>query len=586
MAQARSGGSSFCSERRAGPGGRARAGLGRLEVSGRAVSGAGPAGRGAGAAMAEGSAVSDPQHAARLLRALSSFREESRFCDAHLVLDGEEIPVQKNILAAASPYIRTKLNYNPPKDDGSTYKIELEGISVMVMREILDYIFSGQIRLNEDTIQDVVQAADLLLLTDLKTLCCEFLEGCIAAENCIGIRDFALHYCLHHVHYLATEYLETHFRDVSSTEEFLELSPQKLKEVISLEKLNVGNERYVFEAVIRWIAHDTEIRKVHMKDVMSALWVSGLDSSYLREQMLNEPLVREIVKECSNIPLSQPQQGEAMLANFKPRGYSECIVTVGGEERVSRKPTAAMRCMCPLYDPNRQLWIELAPLSMPRINHGVLSAEGFLFVFGGQDENKQTLSSGEKYDPDANTWTVLPPMNEARHNFGIVEIDGMLYILGGEDGEKELISMECYDIYSKTWTKQPDLTMVRKIGCYAAMKKKIYAMGGGSYGKLFESVECYDPRTQQWTAICPLKERRVTFTLTWHFLRKEGPRSNAAELNQHKRKVGVRCRVVQLVPDNAVCGLSGLERWPVELLWSCMCLGESEVVRTPRVARW
>lgn len=108
----------------------------------------------------------------------------------------------------------------------------------------------------------MVQAADLLLLTDLKTLCCEFLEGCIAAENCIGIRDFALHYCLHHVHYLASEYLETHFRDVSSTEEFLELTPQKLKEVLSMEKLNVGNERYVFEAVIRWISHDSESRKV------------------------------------------------------------------------------------------------------------------------------------------------------------------------------------------------------------------------------------------------------------------------------------------------------------------------------------
>lgn len=121
-----------------------------------------------------------------------------------------------------------------------------------------------QIRLNEETIQDVVQAADLLLLTDLKTLCCEFLEGCIAAENCIGIRDFALHYCLHHVHYLASEYLETHFRDVSSTEEFLELTPQKLKEVLSMEKLNVGNERYVFEAVIRWISHDSESRKVRI----------------------------------------------------------------------------------------------------------------------------------------------------------------------------------------------------------------------------------------------------------------------------------------------------------------------------------
>uniref|UniRef100_A0ACB8EA97 Uncharacterized protein n=1 Tax=Sphaerodactylus townsendi TaxID=933632 RepID=A0ACB8EA97_9SAUR len=55
---------------------------------------------------APGSAVSDPQHPARLLRALSSFREEGRFCDAHLVLEGHEIPVQTNILAAASPYIR------------------------------------------------------------------------------------------------------------------------------------------------------------------------------------------------------------------------------------------------------------------------------------------------------------------------------------------------------------------------------------------------------------------------------------------------------------------------------------------------
>lgn len=50
--------------------------------------------------------VSDPQHAAKLLRALSGFREESNFCDALLIVEEQEIPVHKNILAAASPYIR------------------------------------------------------------------------------------------------------------------------------------------------------------------------------------------------------------------------------------------------------------------------------------------------------------------------------------------------------------------------------------------------------------------------------------------------------------------------------------------------
>ncbi|XP_030646596.1 gigaxonin [Chanos chanos] len=456
-----------------------------------------------------GSVVSDPQHAQKLLRALRSFRQDECFQDAVIVLDGEEIPVQKNVLAAASPYIRTKLNYNPPKEDGSVYRIELQGISVPIMRKILEYIFSGEISLSEDTIQDVVQAADMLLLTDLKSLCCQFLESCIAAENCIGIRLFSLHYCLHHVHHVATEFLQTHFRDVATTEEFRELTPDRLCEVLAMEKLNVGNEKHVLEAVVRWLSHDMEARRVHMKEVMSAVWIQGLDQSYLQEQMLGDPVMREVIRECCVDSLGgAAPQGEALLAAFKPRGYSECIVTVGGEHRATRKPCAVTRCMCPLYDPNRQLWIELEPMSVGRIGHGVVTAEGYLFAIGGMDENKTVLNSGEKYDPETNTWTPIPPMKQARQNFGIAELDGMVYVLGGEDEDRELLTVEVYDPHCKTWSFQTSMTMVRKFGCCATMKKRLYVMGGGSYGKLYDSVECFDPKTQQWTALCPLKERR------------------------------------------------------------------------------
>ncbi|KAF2984211.1 hypothetical protein EK904_013345 [Melospiza melodia maxima] len=335
----------------------------------------------------------------------------------------------------------TKLNYNPPKDDGSTYKIELEGISVDIMKEILDYIFSGQIRLNEETIQDVVQAADLLLLTDLKTLCCEFLEGCIAAENCIGIRDFALHYCLHHVHYLASEYLETHFRDVSSTEEFLELTPQKLKEVLSMEKLNVGNERYVFEAV-------------HMKDVMSAVWVSGLDAAYLREQMMSEPLVREIVKECNNIPLTPPQQGEAMLASFKPRGYSECIVTVGGEERVPE-----------------------SDLRLARHNFGVVEIDGILYILGGEDGERELISM-ESYDIYSRTWTKQPDLTMVRKIGCYAAMKKKIYAMGGGSYGKLFESVECYDPRTQQWTAICPLKE-RRFGAVACgVASELYVFGG------------------------------------------------------------------------------------------------------------
>lgn len=54
-----------------------------------------------------GSKVSDPQHSQKLLQVLRTFWQEQRFHDALLVIGGEELPVQKNILAAASPYIRS-----------------------------------------------------------------------------------------------------------------------------------------------------------------------------------------------------------------------------------------------------------------------------------------------------------------------------------------------------------------------------------------------------------------------------------------------------------------------------------------------
>uniref|UniRef100_A0A3Q2PQV7 Gigaxonin n=1 Tax=Fundulus heteroclitus TaxID=8078 RepID=A0A3Q2PQV7_FUNHE len=468
-----------------------------------------------------GLTVSDPQHSQKLLAVLRTFWQEQSFHDALLVVDGEELPVQKNILAAASPYIRQfflnyyyRLNYNPPKEDGSTYRIELQGVSMAIMKQILDYIFSGEIRLSEETIQDMVQASDLLLMTDLKSLCCQFLESCITAENCIGIRLFSLHYCLLHVHHIATEFLQTHFRDVALTEEFRELPHDRLCELLSMEKLNVGNEKHVLEAAVRWFSSDPDNRRCHMKEVISAVWTQGLDQSYLRDQTMGEPLMREVIREfCYKVLTEEPPQGEAMLTAFKPRGYSECIVLAGGEDRRTKKPTAETRCMCPLYDTNRQKWIVLEPMSTARLGHGVVAAEGFLFVLGGMDENNTVLDTGEKYDPDSNSWSPIPPMMQPRQNFGAVELDGLIYVLGGETEDTALTTVEVFDPHFSTWKMQTSMTMVRKVGCYASMNKKIYAIGGGSYGKLFDSVESFDPKTQQWTGLS-----RNVLWVRWMFL--------------------------------------------------------------------
>lgn len=51
-------------------------------------------------------------------------------------------------------------------------------------------------------------------------------------------------------------------------------------------------------------------------------------------QAMGEPLMREVIREyCQPVLRAGQLQGEALLAAFKPRGYSECIVISGGEDR-------------------------------------------------------------------------------------------------------------------------------------------------------------------------------------------------------------------------------------------------------------
>lgn len=55
------------------------------------------------------------------------------------------------------------------------------------------------------------QAADILLMEDLKEVCCEYLEQCISVSNCLGIREFAERFCCPRVYHAATNFMDEHF---------------------------------------------------------------------------------------------------------------------------------------------------------------------------------------------------------------------------------------------------------------------------------------------------------------------------------------------------------------------------------------
>lgn len=93
------------------------------------------------------------------------------------------------------------------------------------------------------------------------------------------------------------------------------------------------------------------------------------------------------------------------------------------------------------YDPNTNVWSELAPMTHPRDDQtATLMPSGDVLMTGGIDQlqigesSYYAVSSTEIYDPQTNTWTVRAPMSLARtgHTATLLP-DGDLLVAGGGD---------------------------------------------------------------------------------------------------------------------------------------------------------
>ena len=83
------------------------------------------------------------------------------------------------------------------------------------------------------------------------------------------------------------------------------------------------------------------------------------------------------------------------------------------------------------YDPARNAWVKVKPMSVGRRSPGVLAHRGKLYAVGGMGE-KEDLKSVEVYDPIVNRWTKLPhTMREicGESDFHSLRANGKLLLL-------------------------------------------------------------------------------------------------------------------------------------------------------------
>lgn len=377
----------------------------------------------------------DESHPARCLTYMAQLRQENKLCDVTLEAGGQQFPVHRVVLAGSSPYFQAMFTGDMEERRATT--VTLHDIPPVALQALLDYCYTATITITQDNVQELLPAADILQLTWVRQLCCEFMQHQLDTANCLGICAFADTYSCPELHKAAGSFAQQHYLEVLEGGEFFELGPMELAELLQSEDLNVQSEEQVFESVMKWVEHDVEGRKQHMAAVLQYVRLPLLDRGYLVSRVGAEPLVRsseacrDLVDEAKDYLLLPEKRAQLQGPRTTPRRpiqNNEIMFAVGGwcsGDAIS---------LVERYNPHTEEWKVVATMCKRRCGVGVAVLGDFLYAIGGHDGSSY-LNSVERYDPKTNQWTSnLAPTPSCRTSVGVGVLNGLIYIIGGQDG--------------------------------------------------------------------------------------------------------------------------------------------------------
>ena len=110
-----------------------------------------------------------------------------------LLKHGKEMRVSRNEIAASSDFFSTLLNSDRRENKEGT--VRLQHITEACMRDVFKFVRSGSVEITTpENAEELIEAAEYLLLDRLKTFSEKYLVETLTSSNCMSIYYFAEQY--------------------------------------------------------------------------------------------------------------------------------------------------------------------------------------------------------------------------------------------------------------------------------------------------------------------------------------------------------------------------------------------------------
>ena len=469
----------------------------------------------------------------QVLKYADSMRETGLFTDVCVKYGSKSFRAHRLILSSYSIYFRTMFQTEMQEKYADT--VEIYDVNETSMESLIDFIYTGNICINEENVFDLMAASDYLQIDQTKTLCYNFLLGLISVETCFQILEVV--YLYPNIILLNTtfQFIKNNFALILTSNNFLYLTKQNFVNIFT--KLNSGRieERLVYDAIMEWVKHK-DSRKDDFPELFQCLDLCKLSSTFLAETVSNEPLVLENPV-CSNLVM------KALTAKLQEQAssISSIILSLGGLYTLNKVfavynddltvypalpqstyghcslkldnfvyfiggrvnfPTTNKVWRMKIYVANMK-WEELASMRDDRCGFGAAVYKNGFAVAGGWALKRESGKSAEFYNPSLDQWSTLQSMNESRMGNALVACNDRLFCVGGRGNDcKYSSSVEMLSDENATWKYVQPMQRPRW-GCAAVnFMGNIYAIGGANIKEFStKSVEKYDPVSDQWVYV-------------------------------------------------------------------------------------
>ncbi|XP_042278392.1 kelch-like protein 22 isoform X1 [Thunnus albacares] len=446
-------------------------------------------------------------HSRSLLEGLLALRQSGILFDVVLLVEGRPIQAHRILLAASCDYFRGM--FAGGLRETQQKEIPIHGVSHMAMKKILDYIYTSEIDLDPECVQEVLIAATLVQIENVIGFCCDFLFSWLDESNILEVHHLADLYGLQQLNARMHSYMLRNIQTLSRADVYRQLPQDEVFRALCSNELQVNSENEVYEAALYYhyspeqVETDQVYLQVSLKDslkMLEAVRFCLIEKQVLQRLYgkLNQCPLKDFVSAALRYHEQEIWQPILQSPLTQPRSTFHCILGFGG---MFTSHTDNDR-LFQVFHPSWREWRTLTAAHAPRMsNQGIAVLNNFVYLIGGDKNTSGFLAETRcwRYDPRHNSWNTIQPLQQQHADHCVCVVGGHIYAIGGRDYSNELDTVERYDPHTNMWEFVSSLKREVYAHAGAVVDGKIYITCGRRGMAYLRETYCFDPAANHWT---------------------------------------------------------------------------------------